>query len=64
MSMFCCNLGYLLSCEQAVHFGGVTRGARVLLHSPQIEELASRLGAYLKPELAGHAGHFKNEIGL
>ena len=40
------------------------RGARVSLHSPQIEELASRLGVSLKPELAGHAGHFENGIGL
>ena len=42
------------------------RGAR-LASLAQIEELASRLGAYLKPEVAGHAGHaghFENGIGL
>ena len=42
------------------------RGAR-LASLAQIEELASRLGAYLKPEVAGHAGHaghFENAIGL
>ena len=66
------QLRVLTSLRASSVFGGVTRshargasawGTR-LASLAQIEELASRLGAYLKRELAGHAGHFKNAIGL
>ena len=66
------QLRVLTSLRASSLFWGVTRshargasawGAR-LASLAQIEELASRLGAHLKPELAGHAGHFKNGIGL